>query len=94
MSDHRLDTGVRSLIEAKDISSSFCVQTTSETHPASYPMGTCGPFSEGKARPGRDADPSPPSKTEEELCTRISSTPCRLHGGSGTALEYSEMTFS
>jgi hypothetical protein len=28
-------------------------------HPASYPMGTGGPFPGGKARPGRDADHSP-----------------------------------
>jgi hypothetical protein len=29
----------------KDFSSSFCAQTSSEAHPASYPMGTGGPFS-------------------------------------------------
>jgi hypothetical protein len=38
-----------------------CVQTSSEAHPASYPMDTGGPFQEGKARPGRDAGHSPPS---------------------------------
>jgi hypothetical protein len=32
-----------------------------EAHPASYPMGTGGPFPGGKAGPGRDADHSPPS---------------------------------
>jgi hypothetical protein len=30
-------------------------------HPAPCPMGTGGPFPGGKARPGRDADHSPPS---------------------------------
>jgi hypothetical protein len=42
--------GVRSPTEAADISSSFCVQTGSGAHPASYPMGTGGPFPGGKAR--------------------------------------------
>jgi hypothetical protein len=38
--------------------SSPCVQTGSGAHPASYPVGTGGPFPGGKARPGRDADHS------------------------------------
>jgi hypothetical protein len=32
--------------------------------PASCPMGTGGSFPGGKARPGRDADHSPPSSAE------------------------------
>jgi hypothetical protein len=36
----------------------------SEAHPASYPMGTGGPFPGGKARPRRDADHSTPSSAE------------------------------
>jgi hypothetical protein len=47
---------VRSPTGAEDVSSSPCVQIGSEAHPASYPMGT-GSI----ARPGRDADHSPPS---------------------------------
>jgi hypothetical protein len=47
-----------------DFSSSPCVQTGSGAHPASYPMGTGGSFPGGKARPGRDADLSPPSSAE------------------------------
>jgi hypothetical protein len=35
-----------------------CVHTSSEADPASYPMGTEGPFPGGKSRPGRDADHS------------------------------------
>jgi hypothetical protein len=35
-------------------------------HPASCTMGTGGPFPGGKARPGRDADHSPPSSAEVE----------------------------
>jgi hypothetical protein len=50
---------VRSPTEAEDFSSSLCVQTGSGAHPASYPMGTGG-----KARPGRDAEHSPPSSAE------------------------------
>jgi hypothetical protein len=33
-------------------------------HPASYSMGTGGPFPGGKARSWRDADQSPPSSAE------------------------------
>jgi hypothetical protein len=50
-------TGVRS--PAEDFSNRFCVQTGSGAHPASCTMGTGG-----KARPGRDADHSPPSSAE------------------------------
>jgi hypothetical protein len=45
--DYGLDDqaiGVPSPAEAKDFSSSLCVQTGSGAHPASYPMGTGGPF--------------------------------------------------
>jgi hypothetical protein len=67
VSDYILDdlvTGISSPAEAKDISSSLCVQTGSETYPASYPTGTRGPFQRGKAQPGRDADHSTPSSAE------------------------------
>jgi hypothetical protein len=36
--------GVQSLAGAKDFSSSLCVQTGSEAHPASCTMGTGGPL--------------------------------------------------
>jgi hypothetical protein len=55
---------VRSPAEAKKFSSSLCVQTSSEAHPASYPMSTVGPFPGGKVRLGRDADHSLPSSAE------------------------------
>jgi hypothetical protein len=64
VSDYELDDRVievRSPTGAEDFSSSPCVRTGSEAHPASYQMGTEGPFPGGKARPGRDADRSPPS---------------------------------
>jgi hypothetical protein len=55
---------VRCPAEAKNFSSSFYVQTGSGAHPASCTMGTGGPFSGGKAWPGRDTDHSPPSSDE------------------------------
>jgi hypothetical protein len=61
VSDYGLDIRameVRSPTGA-DFSSSPCVQTGSVAPRASYPMGTGG-----KARPGRDADHSPPSSAE------------------------------
>jgi hypothetical protein len=69
VSDYGLDDraiGVRSPAEAKDFSYSLCVQTGSGAHPASCPIGTGCPFPGGKARPGRDADHSPPSSAEAE----------------------------
>jgi hypothetical protein len=47
-----------------DFSSNLCVQTGCGAHPASCTMGTGGPFPGGEARPGRDADHSPPSSAE------------------------------
>jgi hypothetical protein len=64
VSDYGLDDRVievRSPTGAEDFSSSPCVQTGSEAYPAFYPIGTGGPFPGGKARPGREADLSPPS---------------------------------
>jgi hypothetical protein len=62
--------GVRSPAGANDLSCILCVQTGSGAHPASYTMGTGGPFIGGKARPVPDADHSPLSSAEvvnEEL---------------------------
>jgi hypothetical protein len=69
VSDYGLDDRaieVRSPVEANDFSSSLCVQTCSGAHPASCTMGTVGSFPGAKARPGRDADHSPPSSAEVE----------------------------
>jgi hypothetical protein len=88
VSDYGLDDRaieVRSPTGAEDFSSSSCVQTSSGDHPASYPMGTGGPFPGGKARPGRDADHSPPSsaevKYEQELYLLSSHVPPRHVAG-------------
>jgi hypothetical protein len=62
VSDYGLDDlaiRVQSPSGTKDFSSNLCVQTGSGVHPASCTMGTGG-----KARPGRDADHSPPSSAE------------------------------
>jgi hypothetical protein len=67
VSDYGLDDraiGVRSPAGAKDFSSILFLQTGSGAHPACCTVGTAGPFPEGKARPGRDADHSPPSSAE------------------------------
>jgi hypothetical protein len=64
MSDYGPD-GRGSIPErAEDFSSTLCVQTGSGAHPASYTVGAEGSFPGGKARPGRDADHSPPSSAE------------------------------
>jgi hypothetical protein len=57
---------VRSPVEAKDFSSNLCVQTGSGAHPASYTMGTGGPFPGAIARPGRDVEHLLPSSAEVE----------------------------
>jgi hypothetical protein len=67
VSDYELDDRaieVRSPAGAKDFSSSLCVQTGSGAHqpPVQWLPGVLSPGV--KARPGRDADHSPPSSTE------------------------------
>jgi hypothetical protein len=55
VSDYGLDDraiGVRSPAGAKDFSSTLCVQTGSEAHPASCTMGTGGSFPGGKSAAG------------------------------------------
>jgi hypothetical protein len=73
---HDRAIGVRFPAGAKDFSSSLCVQTGSGAHPASCTMGTGG-----KARPGRDADHSPPLVPRSWMSrSYTSSPPKRLHG--------------
>jgi hypothetical protein len=69
VSDYGLDDReiwVRSPAGAEDFSSILCVQTGSGVHPASCTIGTGGPFPGGTARPGREAEHSPPSSAEVE----------------------------
>jgi hypothetical protein len=56
------------------------VQTGSEAHPASYPVGT-GDLSLRVKRPGREADHSPLSSAEVKECVELYlHSPIRLHG--------------
>jgi hypothetical protein len=91
--DYGLDDwaiGVQSLAEAKDFSSSLCVQTGSGAHPASYPMSTRGPFTGGKVWPGRDADHSPQLVLRSQIGrSYISSPPSTSMVCSGTVLLHS-----
>jgi hypothetical protein len=64
VSDYGLDNRGSIPDRGRRFFSSPYVQTGSGAHPASYPMGTGGPFPGGKARPGRDTDHSPPSSAE------------------------------
>jgi hypothetical protein len=64
VSDYRLDDRVRSPAEAKDFSSSLCVQTSSQAHPASCPVSTRSPLPRAKAQLGREADHSTPSSAK------------------------------
>jgi hypothetical protein len=57
-------SGDRSPTEAEDFFSRLCVHAGSGAHPVSCKISTGGPFPGGKARPGRDADHSPPSSAE------------------------------
>jgi hypothetical protein len=62
VSDYRLvdqTTGIIAPEQAKGFSSSLCVQTSSEVHRASYPMGL-----RGKEQLRHDTDHSPPSSAE------------------------------
>jgi hypothetical protein len=74
-------SGVRSPVEAKDISSSLCVQTSSEAHPGSYPMGTEGHF------PGvkhcRGVPLTTPLLPSSRMNRSYTSSPWRLHGVAG-----------
>jgi hypothetical protein len=48
----------------EDFCSNLCVQTDTGAHPTSCTVGTEGPLYAAKARPGLDADHSPPSTAE------------------------------
>jgi hypothetical protein len=64
VSDYRLDDRGSIPGRGKVFFLSLCVQTKSEDHPVSYPMGTGSPFPGDTARTGRNADHSPPSRFE------------------------------
>jgi hypothetical protein len=88
VSDYRLDNcaiGVRSLAQAKDYSSSLCVEISSEAHPSS---GYQWSFPGGKAQFWEWRWPLNPYSVPRSRMSRsyTFTPPCRLHGGSETAL--------
>jgi hypothetical protein len=69
--DYRM-IGVRFPSEAGNFSLRHHVQTGSEAHPASYPVGV--------KRPGREVDHSPPSSAEVKECVELYlHSPIRFH---------------
>jgi hypothetical protein len=66
MPDYGLDGRVSIPGREKGFLCWLWVQTGSGAHPASYPMGTGGPFPLGKAWPRRVADNSAPSIAWDE----------------------------
>jgi hypothetical protein len=89
-SGYRLDDRAIEVLSpagANDFSSSLCVQTGSGVHPASYAMGTGGPFTGGKARPASDPDHLPLLVLRPRMSrSYISSPPSAFMACSGTAL--------
>jgi hypothetical protein len=76
--------GIRSSAEAKDFSFSFCVHTGAEVHPASYPMGTVGPFPRVKRGRGVTLTTHPRLVPRSRMSrSYISSPPWLLHGVAG-----------
>jgi hypothetical protein len=82
-------TGLWFPVEVTDFFSSLCVQTGSEASPASYPMGTCGPFPGVKRGWGVTLTVHPRLVLRSRMSRCISSPPWRLRGGSGTTLALS-----
>jgi hypothetical protein len=91
MSDYRLDDGVRSLAETDDFCSSLCVQTSSEAHTASYPMGNVSSFQGVRRGRGVTLTTHPRLVPRSRMSSSCTSPPhWRLHCGSGKAF-YTEV---
>jgi hypothetical protein len=92
MSDYGLDDPairVRYPARAKDFSCNLCVQTGSEAHPASYTMGTGGPFPEAKSGRGVTLTTHPHLVPRSRMSRRYTSSPPKRHVAcSGTALPF------
>jgi hypothetical protein len=81
-------TGVR-FLEAKDFSSSLCVQTSSDAHQVSCTRGPGGPSPGVKRSRGVTLATHPHLVLRSRIRRSYnSSPPCSLHGDSGTALLY------
>jgi hypothetical protein len=84
VSDYGLDDraiGVRSPEGVKDFSSSLCVQTDPEAHPASCTMGTGGPFPEAKGGRGMTLTTHPHLVPRSIMSRSYSSSPPKRHHG-------------
>jgi hypothetical protein len=76
---HDRAMGLRSPAEEADLSSGLCVQTGSEAHPASYPVGTGGTIPGRKARSERNADHSLPFNAPLSASMAYSGTALFVH---------------
>jgi hypothetical protein len=86
--DCRLDEGVRYLAAEKNFFfSSLCAQTSSDAHPAPYPVSTSGPFPGIKRGLGVTLTTHPQLVLRSRISrTCICSPPWCLHDSSGSAL--------
>jgi hypothetical protein len=84
VSDYGLDDGairVRYPAGAKDFSSSLCVQTGSEVHPASCKMGTGSPFPGKKRGRGVTLTTHPHLVPKSRMSRSYISSPPKGHHG-------------
>jgi hypothetical protein len=81
-------TGIRCRAEAKDFSSNLCVQTGSEAHPTSYPMGTGCSLPGVKFGLGVTLTTLPHLVPRSRMSRSHTFPPWCLHGGSGTAFNF------
>jgi hypothetical protein len=82
VSDYGLDdraVGVRSQTGAKDFSSSLCVQTGPEAHPASCTMDTGGPFPGAKRGQGVTLTTQPHPVSRSRMSRSYTSSPSKHH---------------
>jgi hypothetical protein len=87
-------TGVRSPAEAEDFPCNLCVQIGSEAHPASYPVGTGGPFQRVKGGRGVTLTTHPHLMPRSRMTRSYTSLPIiACMAFSGTALLYFLLLF-
>jgi hypothetical protein len=95
VSGYRLDDQTiefRSPAEAKDFSSSLCVQTGSGANPASCTVGTGGPLPRDKVQLGRGADPHLVPRSRMSRSYTSSPPPSTFEACSGTAIMINVIT--
>jgi hypothetical protein len=75
VSDYRLVDRGAIPGKVKGFFSSFCVQSSSEVYPASYPMGNGGPYPEVNSNRGVTLTTHPPSSAESRMSRNYISSP-------------------